>query len=111
MDLSVFALSLGLTLLVELPMAVLFGLRRRDLLAAVCINTLTNPAVVFLSLLLGTRFPNPFFWQLPIEAAVVAAEGLCYKLCTDAESPWLLSFAANCASYSAGLLLQLLIRL
>lgn len=113
MNLATFARCLGLTLLIELPMAALFGLRRRDLLAAVCINTLTNPIVVFLSLLLSRSWPqtNPFLYQLPLEAAVVAAEGLCYKLCTDAETPWLLSLAANAASYGIGLAIQLFARL
>ncbi len=113
MELATFARCLGLTLLIELPAAVLFGLRRRDLLAAVCINTLTNPIVVFLCLLIWQHRPqmNPFYYQLPLEAAVVAVEGFCYKRCTDAETPWLLSLAANCASYGLGLAIQLFERL
>lgn len=105
-----FLFSLGLTLLIELPMALFFGLKKRELPAAVLINTLTNPLVVFFALLLGLRYQtwNPFLYQLPLEAAVIGVEGLCYKHCTEVRTPWLLSLAANCASYGLGLVLQLI---
>ena len=51
---TVFAVSLGLTLLLELPVAYYWGLRsRHDLTVAVLVNVLTNPAVVLLNGLLS----------------------------------------------------------
>ena len=49
MTLSAFAVSLGLTLLLELPVAWLWGLRsRHDWMTTVLVNVLTNPAAVLL---------------------------------------------------------------
>ena len=63
---SILAISLALTLAVEVPVAFCWGLRRRDLLLCVLVNLLTNPAVV----LLHTLFPA--VW---ITAALEAAAG------------------------------------
>jgi len=100
---STFAISLGLTLLLELPLAVLWGVRRhRDIQLAVLVNVLTNPAVV---LLCGLGCP-----VLPLEAAAVAVEGICYRACgEDIRRPYLLSLCANVFSYSIGLVLPLIL--
>jgi len=100
---SAFAISLGLTLLLELPLAVLWGVRRRrDIQLAVLVNVLTNPAVVLLHAL-GCP-------ALPLEAAAIAVEGVCYRACgEDIRRPYLLALCANVFSYGLGLVLALIL--
>ena len=103
---TAFAVSLGLTLLLEVPVAYCWGLRsRHDLTVAVLVNVLTNPAVVLLNGLLSAA---PWWAvQLPLEAAAIAVEGFCYHHCgEDVRRPYLLSLCANCISYGAGLALN-----
>ena len=105
---TVFAVSLGLTLLLELPVAYYWGLRsRHDLTVAVLVNVLTNPAVVLLNGLLSA---TPWWAvQLPLEAAAIAVEGFCYRHCGEnIRRPYLLSLCANCISYGAGLVLNVI---
>lgn len=100
MNFSAFAVSLCLTLLLELPVAYAWGLRsRHNLTVAVLVNVLTNPAVVLLHAL-GIPI-------LPLEAAAIAVEGFCYRHCgEDVRRPYLLSLCANCISYGTGLALN-----
>lgn len=95
---EIFALSLGLTLAIELPIAYLWGLRGRQLLTVLIANVMTNPLAVALHL---TGLP-----QLPIEIGVVLAEGFAYSLHFD-RRPWLLSLVSNAISWGIGLLLQM----
>lgn len=93
---EIFALSLGLTLLFELPAAYLWGLRGRQLLTVFAANLMTNPLAVALHL-----------WgipQLPIEIGVVLAEGAAYSLHFD-RRPWRLSLVSNAISWGIGLVL------
>ena len=100
MSVSTFAVSLALTLLLELPFVSVWGLRsRHNLKLALLVNVLTNPAVVLLH---GLGLP-----ALPLEAAAVAAEGFCYKARGDGIfRPFLLALCANGFSYGAGLVLN-----
>ena len=94
---EIFAMSLGLTLLIELPVAYLWGLRKGQLLTVMVANVMTNPLAVALHL---TGFP-----QLPIEIGVVIAEGFAYSLHFD-KRPWLLAFLSNAVSWGIGLLMS-----
>ena len=100
MTFPAFALSLGLTLLFEVPFACLWGLRsRHNLTVAVLVNVLTNPAVVLLNALGGPI--------LLLEAAAIAVEAVSYRHCgKEIQRPVLLACCANVFSYSMGLLLQ-----
>ena len=94
---EIFAMSLGLTLLFELPIAYLWGLRRRALLTVLAANLMTNPLAVALHL-----------WgipQMPIEIGVVLAEGAAYSLHFE-KRPWLLALVSNAISWGIGLILQ-----
>lgn len=93
---EIFALSLGLTLLIELPVAAIFGLRGRELGIIILANLMTNPLAVALHL---AGIP-----QLPIELGVVIAEGFTYSLHFDRRS-WLLAIVSNSLSWGLGLLL------
>ena len=94
---EIFAISLGLTLLIELPIAYLWGLRRRALLTVFAANLMTNPLAVALHLM---GIP-----QLPIELGVVIAEGAAYSLHFD-RRPWLLALVSNALSWGIGFLIQ-----
>lgn len=95
--LEIFALSLGLTLLFELPVACAWGLRKRELLTVLAANVMTNPLAVALYL---TGIP-----QLPIEIGVVLAEGAAYSLHFE-KRPWLLALVSNALSWGLGLILN-----
>ena len=95
--LKIFALCLGLTLLIELPVAYLWGLRQRELVTVLMANVMTNPLAVALHL---CGIP-----QVPIELGVVLAEGLAYRLHFD-KRPCLLSLVSNAVSWGIGLLLN-----
>jgi hypothetical protein len=94
---EIFAISLGLTLLFELPIAYLWGLRRRALLTVLAANLMTNPLAVALHLM---GIP-----QIPIEIGVVLAEGAAYSLHFE-KRPWLLAIFSNAISWGIGLMLQ-----
>ncbi len=96
--LETFALSLGLTLLIELPIAYGWGLRRRQLVTVLAANLMTNPLAVALHL---TGIP-----QVPIELGVVLAEGFAYSLHFD-KRPWLLALISNAVSWGIGFIMQL----
>ena len=93
---EIFAWSLGLTLLLEVPIAYAWGLRGRQLLTILAANVMTNPLAVALHL---CGVP-----QLPIELGVVLAEGFAYSLHFD-KRPWLLALVSNAFSWGLGLLL------
>ena len=94
---EIFALSLGLTLLIELPLTWLWGLRKRELLTVLAANLMTNPLAVALHLM---GIP-----QIPIEIGVVLAEGAAYSLHFE-KRPWLLAIFSNAISWGIGLMLQ-----
>ena len=94
---EIFAMSLGLTLLFELPIAYLWGLRKRALLTVLAANLMTNPLAVALHLM---GIP-----QIPIEIGVVLAEGAAYSLHFE-KRPWLLALVSNAISWGIGLMLQ-----
>ena len=94
---EIFAMSLGLTLLFELPIAYLWGLRKRELLTVFMANLMTNPLAVALHL---CGIP-----QIPIEIGVVLAEGAAYSLHFE-KRPWLLAIFSNAISWGIGLILQ-----
>ena len=103
--LKVFALSLLFTLVIEIAAALLWGLRRKDLLLAALVNLLTNPAVLLLHLLARSQAAT-----LLLEAAAVVTEGLYYRrFGQSVRAPMRFSLAANLSSFLLGLLLGRLI--
>ena len=109
--LSALAVSLLLTLLLEEGFALCWGLRdRRELYLVALVNCLTNPPAVLLrwSAVLWWALPE---WTviLPIEAAVVLIEWLCYRRGSEQlRRPFLFALLCNAFSYSVGCLLHLL---
>ena len=102
--LEMFAVSLLLTLVLELAVAWCMGLQKgREIQLVILVNILTNPAAVLLCWL---GLP-----QLPVEVTVVAVEALVY-ICFAKDKKWniprpvRLAVLANGISWSAGLLIQ-----
>lgn len=102
--LEMFAGSLLLTLILELPIAWCMGLRsRRLLLLVLLVNILTNPAAVLIHWL---GIP-----QVPIEAVVIAVEAAVYCYFShdnkwEIPHPVLLALVANSVSWVLGVLIQ-----
>ncbi len=100
-----FALSLALTLVIEEGVALLWGLRGRDLLLCAMVKVVTNPLAVLGHLLAPGWLP-----LLALAGAAVAAEGACYRRYgLKIASPWGLAICANLISFSLGLALDKLI--
>ena len=96
-----YGLSFGLTLLIELPVCWLWGLRTRDKLElAFLVNLLTNPAAVWLHTSAGIP-------QVPVEILVVIIECYVYRQ-FKIKHPFLLSLLANGLSWGLGLWMQML---
>ena len=100
--------ALSLTLLFELLFALVWGLRKQELLLVVLMNLLTNPAVTVLYFLAAYFLGWHSFWLvLALEAAAIITEGFCCR--GVVKRPWLFTFLINLFSYSMGELLQRLI--
>ena len=103
--------ALLLTLLIEIPVCLLMGMRKKELLIVLLVNVMTNPAVNVLYLL-GTAYtPLPAFVIVAVlEVSAVIAEWIVYRLLTDVKRPFLVSLVANTVSCGTGLLLTTIIR-
>ena len=103
--LEMFGISLGLTLLIELPIGFAMGMRgKKHILLMILVNILTNPAAVLLCWL-GVA-------QIPVEIAVFLVEaGIFYWFSKDdkwqIKHPVLLALLANLISWTSGILIQL----
>ena len=111
------AISLVLTLVFETAFFLVTGIlgtvkrNKKDLLLVIMVNVLTNPVVVLLYWLsaLYTNW-NRTLVKIPLEIFAVLTEWLYYrKYAQTIKKPFLFSLAANAFSFTAGLLLQLII--
>ena len=102
--------SRGLTPLAEGGAAFLAHRRGRALAVVALVNVLTNPAVVFLTLLWrAAGWPCEALWIAAAEAGAVAAEGVVYCAWPeDFPHPWRFSLALNALSFTLGLVFSLL---
>lgn len=102
--LEMFGISLLLTLLLELPLTILLGIRgERGVLLVILVNILTNPAAVLLC-----RFGVP---QLSVELGVVLVEGLVYVIFSRDKNwkiphPVWTAIVCNVVSWLTGMLIQ-----
>ena len=104
------AISLGMTLVLELTFALFWGIRdHHDLWRAVFVNVLTNPIVVFVYYYVRIRhLPLNYGWiTIGMEAFAVMTEALLYKkFSRTIQRPWLFSLSANAFSYAVGELIN-----
>lgn len=101
--------SLALTLAIELAAGWVLGMRRaKDFALAALVNILTNPVLGLIldGLWLGLGVWPRWYVILPLEAAVVAVEGLLYRgrLEYNRMNPFLFSALLNGISFLGGLL-------
>ena len=99
------SVSLALTLVLELGLALVWGVKRGDLLLVALVNVLTNPAVVLLYTLTNLWAPT---WRLPItlalEVGAILIEGWLFAKRSDIRFPWAFALCANLCSFVVGLL-------
>jgi hypothetical protein len=106
--LTSLALSLALTLAIELPLAFLLGVRKGlDLLCVFLVNVVTNPALVLILNLVSMKGIPPWYLIAVLELGAVAIESLFYHKCLSRcpLHPLLLSLILNGISYLGGYLL------
>ena len=100
------AVSLALTLVLELGFALLWGAERHDLPLVALANVLTNPAVVLCHTLAALFFPAALPpVTLVLEAGAVLVEGRLFATRGDIRFPWGFSLCANLFSFSIGFLI------
>lgn len=105
------AISLLMTIALELSAAAVVGLRGRDLLLTVILNLLTNPIVtaVFYILSWTTELPVPLIKAF-LEISAIITEWLIYrKYGENIKRPLLLSVGLNGFSFFSGVLINYLI--
>ena len=101
------ALSLGLTLAIEVPLAFLFGIRKgTDLLCVALVNVVTNPPLVLILNLYFLHGTPPWYLIALLEVAAVGVEALFYRKCLSRcpLRPLLFSLILNGISYLGGCL-------
>ena len=102
------AISLLLTLVLELFFALLWGVRKRGLVLVLLMNILTNPAVVLLHFFcIAFLGWTGFLPVLVLELAAIVVEAICCR--GMIAKAWLFAICINVFSYLTGELLQLLI--
>ena len=114
---SMFAVSLGLTIIIECSVARVWGLKsRKEMLLVLLVNILTNPAAVFCVWIcngyLGSDFS--FLYQCIVEFVVVVVEGEVYSSFAREEGwnikkPLQFSIIVNMISWLSGVVLQYII--
>lgn len=98
------AVSLGLTLALELAFALIWRVERSDLPAVALANLLTNPVVVLCHHTVAWYFPRYLMAAtLVLELWAVGTEGVIYRRRSQISRPWTFSLCANFLSYCAGL--------
>lgn len=100
------AVSLLLTLVLELGFALLWGVERRDLTLVALANVLTNPVVVLCYTVTATFASRLLIPAVAVlEAGAVAVEGWLFQIRSDIRFPWAFSLCANLFSFTIGLIL------
>lgn len=108
-----FTFCLILTIVVELFVARLLGIKnKQELLIIIAAQIFTNPIAVFItSACIDWTSDSAQYYGcvVAVELAVIIVEGLIYKLKGVSSTPWRLSILCNLASVSVGILIQTLI--
>lgn len=100
------AVSLFLTLALELGFALLWGVGRRDLPLVALANVVTNPVVVLCYTVAASFAPRLLIPAAAVlELGAVAVEGWLFQTRGDIRFPWAFSLCANLFSFTVGLFL------
>lgn len=112
--LQMFLISLGLTILIELPLSLLFSREKKSLLVVLLVNILTNPPAVLICFLTSVFLSAKLYYpvQLAVEVLVVLTEGAVYYAFQKTDGlyrrPFLQALILNAVSYGIGVLINLL---
>ena len=103
-------ISLTLTLIIELFVAFLLGIRLKDdIFVIICANICTNPIVVYISNCVGLLNNAFIYWIVVaiLEILAVIVEFIIYKnhLVFNKISPFAISFICNLISFGTGLII------
>ena len=100
------AVSLGLTLALELAFALIWRVERSDLPAVALANLLTNPIVVLCHHAAAWYVPKYLLAvTLALELWAVGTEGVIYRRRSQINRPWAFSLCANAVSFLSGLMI------
>ena len=104
------AISLGLTLILELAFAAIVGIRlKKDLLLVCAVNVASNPPAVLIHwFCMAYAFCQPLLSIILIETMVILTEAYFYRRYTDMRRPFLFSISANLFSFGIGAILNIL---
>ena len=99
--------SLVLTLILELGIALCWRVKREDLRLVALANVLTNPVVVLCHTAVRFFFPAvlPFLTAV-LELGAFSVEGYLFSTRSRIRRPWLFSLCANLFSYTVGVILR-----
>lgn len=108
-----FGVSLGATLVIEILLALIFGVRnKKGLLIVLLVNTLTNPAAVLICWLADLYFfyGFEFLVEIAVEIAVVVLEAKIYMMFIHNEEfkiryPVRMAVVCNLVSWLTGIVL------
>ena len=99
--------ALLLTEAIEVPVCMIFGIRKKQLLIVLLANLITNPllnVIYGLSVLYMPAYSAAVLAGLEILA--VLTEWRIYRVLTDAKRPFITSLTANAVSFGIGLVLM-----
>lgn len=102
---SALAISLSVTLILELGFSAVAGLRGRSLQLVALVNLLTNPAIVYLFFFLSAYTEVPrLLLLLSLEGLAIWAEGFCFARYGKGmfSHPYRFSLLVNLFSYTVG---------
>lgn len=105
--LRIFIKCLILTIIIELLVAIIIGIRKReDIINILLVNIMTNPLINSVGLVINLNYGIIGYriYILIIELINVFVEGFIYKkyLRTKKINPYLLSFILNLSSFGLG---------
>ena len=95
-------ISFILTIIIEAGLALITGLKKKDLLLVVLVNIITNPAVIIIYLLL----PYPAVTFITESVAVIIEAAYYRRFGVKIKKPYLFSLSANVLSYIIGLVIN-----
>lgn len=103
--------SLFLTLVIELTVAIIIGIEdKNDIKIVICANVCTNPVVVFIANLVYWLNDMKFYYFVVIilEIMVLFVESYIYRkyLKFNKISPFAISFVCNVISYGTGVIIS-----
>ena len=111
---SMIAVNLLLVMIIEVPLAIALGVRRRrNIKTVLYTNCISNPIVVtilFLMLHFHVTYAIMNFTVIAMEVIVVLCEGLVYRklLPRGRWNPFVLSLILNAVSFGTGIVMDLL---